>query len=164
MFLFELISPRFWCQGDGNNPRKSRGWRRQRWRFQRPGAKLPTNQWPAGGSVLHLFSSRSFRSTSGENASVMLNSRLTSSGVLSVQGEDTNRSDENAGVYGNPWWQGEHNFSKPVGVQTIVKTRAPLKGILFKEQPKILDLFKPVHGKRGGRSPEINADEIIFEP
>ena len=69
-----------------------------------------------------------------------------------------------AGVYGNPWWQGEHNFSKPVGVQTIVKTRAPLKGILFKEQPKILDLFKPVHGKRGGRSPEINADEIIFEP
>lgn len=41
-------------------------------------------QLPIGGSVLHLFSSRKVLSTSGENASLMLNSLRTSSGVLSV--------------------------------------------------------------------------------
>lgn len=41
-------------------------------------------QLPIGGSVLHLFSSRSVLSTSGENASLMLNSFRISSGVLSV--------------------------------------------------------------------------------
>ncbi len=40
-------------------------------------------QLPIGASVLHLFSSRRVRSTSGENGSLMLNSLLTSSGVLS---------------------------------------------------------------------------------
>lgn len=46
--------------------------------------KGPCRQRATGGSVLHLFSSRSLRSTSGENSSVMLNSRRTSSGVLSA--------------------------------------------------------------------------------
>lgn len=41
-------------------------------------------QLPIGGSVLHLFSSRSVLSTSGENAPLMLNSLRISSGVLSV--------------------------------------------------------------------------------